>query len=246
MQMEATVPLWRHCFRAATAAIFIFEHDLVWSGHPAPALAIELMLPFSPYGHPETTAGRHFDGGRTWMGLRRFDLGLILLVQLFSAFSMHCFGTEILKARFGTSADTIRRWTERVHCLCSLGSAVLYSYLALDLYLSGPSGWIWGLGEEECAAEFTMAVAVSMHGFYLASIIWDLVRTFVDKFGNIGEIGVEKYANVCLTRAAPTKLEKYIREVLKKDLTELKDRIRKDTGTGTELTLEVRGLPAEF
>jgi hypothetical protein len=68
MQMEATVPLWRHCFRALVAAIFIFHQDLVSSGHPAPALAIEILLPFSPYGHPETTAGRHFDGGHTWLG----------------------------------------------------------------------------------------------------------------------------------------------------------------------------------
>jgi hypothetical protein len=176
MQMEATVPLWRHCFRAMVVIIFIYEHDLIWSGHPFPALAIELLLPFAPYGHPVTTAGRHFDGSRTWLGLRRFDLGMILLLQAFSAFTLHLWGTIVLKS-WGISQLRIKCWADRAHALLCICSAALFAKLACGLYLSGPSGWIWEDDAAECAAEFTPKVAVAMHRFYIALIAWELIRT---------------------------------------------------------------------
>jgi hypothetical protein len=133
MQMEATVPMWRHIFRGMVATVFIFGHDLVWSGHPFPALAIELMLPFAPVGHPETTAGRHFDGGRTWVGLRRFDLGLILLLQIILTFVVHNLGALLLMKiiRVDSKAIKVSAHTRtpshphtRTHCAAQLSEYI--------------------------------------------------------------------------------------------------------------------------
>jgi hypothetical protein len=185
MQMEATVPLWRHGFRALVASIFIFQQDLVVSGHPLPALAIELLLQFSPYGHPVTTAGRHFDGGRTWLGLRRFDLGVVLILQTSTAFFLHYFGKIFLVNTLNVSTATVRCWGDHAYILFSLGTVVLFSWQAVDLYTSGPTGWIVsadGDSEAECAPEFTMEVALSMHRFYISLMGWDLASTVIDKF----------------------------------------------------------------
>jgi hypothetical protein len=84
-----------------------------------------------------------------------------------------------------------------------LGTAILFSYLAVDLYEAGPSGWIWGFdvsSETECAHEFTLGVALSMHQFYIALVGWDLARTLVDKF-RTAVVGVD-HDLVSMTAAA--------------------------------------------
>ena len=61
-QMGATVGWRRHFFRFSLALLFIAAPG--GGGRFQQALFIELFLIFLPYGHPVTTAGRHFEGAR--------------------------------------------------------------------------------------------------------------------------------------------------------------------------------------
>lgn len=165
-QMGATVTWDRHLFRLAIIAMMIACPNSVGEG-PIAAVAIELFLIFLPYGHPVTTAGRHFEGTgqKTWFGLRRFDLGLFHLMHIGLLYTAQQVGTLIKDKKIFNGLGN----------LVSALSAVFFAYAAYFLYTSGAHPF--ENSEEECAPEFNIAVAAAMHKIYLSFFAWDCVRS---------------------------------------------------------------------
>jgi hypothetical protein len=70
---------------------------------------------------------------------------MLLIVQTVVTFFLYYYGKFFLIKTIGTCAATVRRWANRAHMAFSLGTAVLFAHLAVDLYTSGTSGWVSGL-----------------------------------------------------------------------------------------------------
>lgn len=166
-QMGATVGIMRHIFRFTLAMMMLVCPNGV-SESPTAAMAIEVFLIFMPYGHPVTTAGRHFEGtGKmTWLGLRRFDLGLFQLLHIALLTGAQNLALLVHKQRPNFL---------RLKLLLSLLSAVFFSFMAVRLYTSGAHSF--EDASVECAAEFNYEVAAVMHEIYLAFLAWDVVRS---------------------------------------------------------------------
>jgi hypothetical protein len=179
-QMGATVSWYRHFFRIALFALFIVAPGS--SGAMMRAIAIELCLIFLPYGHPVTTAGRHFEGERTWAGLRRTDFGLYLLAQF--ALLMVANNVEL--------GDAGRRLVKRASAAASLASAAFFAWMAHALWSSGAlfnfSVSAGDAAAAECGAEFTLAVATKMHVCYLAFLGAGLLRATLEQL-RAGPVG---------------------------------------------------------
>ena len=176
-QMGATVSLSRHVFRFSLAVLFVLSPEAGLPASFTSALVIELFLIFLPYGHIETTKGRHFAGERTWAGMRRIDYGLFLMAQALLIGIVSSLSTT------GSTDEDHRpslliRVAEQAE---SLVSGAFFSWVAYAIFSAAPRGWALHGGELECAPEFTLAVAEKMHLCYLGFLAAGLVRAALDQ-----------------------------------------------------------------
>ena len=118
-----------------------------------------------PVGHEMTTAGRHDDGGRTWLGLRRlefisFIIGHLLILNIF--------------AKVINNLPALQKMIFRpLRTLLSILKAIVFSYMAKQLYETAPLSLL------ECEETSSLESATALYHMYIAVCIADVATTFV-------------------------------------------------------------------
>ena len=133
-----------------------------------------------PKGHKETTAGRHDDGGNTWIGLTRFYLCFLLILRcviltvgpmilvLTTKFKNICRRSneeedDDLRHQSDPTGVSLRRIFLSVRRIVELCFALLFVGLGMNIFFKAPTGWLFGIPSDgetweesisaECAAE---------------------------------------------------------------------------------------------
>ena len=192
-QFGATASSSEHLTRVTLAGMAVLHGG--YSGIPVfmHAFVYNLALPFLPKGHPETTAGRHDDGGRTWYGLRRADLALFLIVQYSVMYTANAFvflktyGMSVEdRQKKGTAGKQFRSLFLNVRRGLDVIIACLFIYVGWRLVAAAPEGWLIGgfftngmVDPSECTAEFHSSLGGEMHFAFLVFAGFQMFETIV-------------------------------------------------------------------
>jgi|EP00505_MAST-04D_sp_SCG-Rhode-Island_P004590 hypothetical protein len=179
------------------------------------AFVYNIALPFLPKGHPETTGGRHDDGGRTWFGLKRADLALYLVLQYGVIYSVNSFvSLQTYQVRVkdrpkGMMPRKCRSLFQDLRRILNLIFACWFAYIGYRVYVATPTGWLVGglfshgmsVDPSECTAEFHAKLVGEMYFAFLNFAAFQMFETIVIV---INVPHVQRNPNVILDRLSGT------------------------------------------